>query len=122
MGSVPSPEIFHYTKEGPLFQLRCRDTILADMSRVAIGFAVSKDGSTFIYKHGTENSVLESFRWAKNQYESLGLQWVADELCFFVTDSWDIDELNNVIHNEVDLSDFLRKSGIDHLELRGFDG
>lgn len=122
MGSVALPENFRYTKEGPLYQLRCGDAILADMSRVAIAFAVAQDGSTVRHKHGTEDSVLQWFRWAKARYEACGLQWIADELCFLVSDSWDLDELNKIMADGAYLATYLRGVGIDPAELRGGDG
>ncbi len=122
MGSVALPETFRYQKVGPLYQLKCGDAILADMSRVAIAFAVTQDGSTIRHKHGTEDSVLQWFQWAKARYEQYGLRWIADELCFLVSDSWDVDELNRIMEDGSYLATFLRESGIDTAELRDGHG
>lgn len=119
MGSIVTSEPFRYTKQGPLFQLVCNGTILADMSRVAIAFAVAADGTTVRHKHGTEDSVLEWFQWATAKYESMGLKWIADELCFIVSDSWDLDVLNRIVEDGGYLAVFLKEAGIDYTDLKG---
>lgn len=126
MGSVHVPGTFCYTKEDGLYQARCGGVVLAEMSHVALAFAVAADGTTFRHQHGTTDSVMHWFKWAKNEYGRLGLVSIADELRVLVSDRWDLDDLNKIVDNGSYIAEFLKKVEADadsrvHFELFGAD-
>jgi hypothetical protein len=118
MGSIPSAEPFRYAKVDGLYQLRCGESVLADMSHVAVAFSVLSDGTTIKHKHGTTDSVLRWFQWAKGNYERMGLAWIADELCYIVSDKWEVEDLNRILTQEGFLATFLERVGIDPVTLK----
>lgn len=118
MGAVFKSQNFVYDKLDGLYRLKCGETVLADMDRVAIAFAVQADGTTLLHKHGTQDSVMEWYKWAKSRYEQYGLRWIADELCMLVSESWDVNELNRIVSDGAYLTVFLKKANIN---LRGHE-
>lgn len=121
MGSVFCPSVMSYDKHEGLYRCLCQGTVLADMSSVAIAFSFLSDGSTIRHQHGTPTNVMRWFQWARTNYEKYKLDWIADELCYIVSDEWDIGELNKIMHDGGYLAVFLKKAGIDPKSLRHFE-
>ncbi len=118
MGSMAIPGTFKYTKQDGLYQLRCGNAILADMDRVAVVFSLLPDGTTIRRKTGTYDSALDWFRWAKAGYEGVGVPEMADELCFLISDQWDLDDLNKIMDDGGYIAVFLQKRNINPDDLK----
>lgn len=120
MGSVFCPTAISYDKHNGLYRCLYLGTVLADMSSVAIAFSLLSDGSTIRHQHGTPDSVMNWFQWAKSTYTKYKLTSFVDELCYIVSEEWDLVELNKIVHDDGYLAVFLRKAGINPESLKYF--